>query len=119
MNGKKRPTAIRCCQPFHDVMRAVANRFFSTLCTFRSKKLFTFHDVMSAVANRFFSTLCTFRSKKLFTFHSSLFTAERPIAHARGGAQCRDDGGDDAADDLEDGLPRFLVFHGIRCFLVG
>ena len=38
------------------------------------------------------------------------------VAHARRGAQCRDDGGDDAADNLEDGLPRFLVFHSL-CFL--
>jgi len=90
MNGKKRPTAIRCCQPFHDVKSAVALR----------------------------ATLCTFRSKKLFTFHFSLFTSEGPVAHAAGGAQSRDDGGDDAADDLEDGLPRFL-FHGVKWFLVG
>ena len=41
----------------------------------------------------------------------------RAVAHAARGAQCRDDGGDDAADDLEDGLPRFLVvLHGVRCF---
>ena len=46
-------------------------------------------------------------------------TSEGPVAHAAGGAQCRDDGGDDAADDLEDGLPRFLVLHGVKWFLVG
>ena len=40
----------------------------------------------------------------------------RAVAHAARGAQSRDDGGDDAADDLEDGLPRFLVLHGIKCF---
>ena len=48
----------------------------------------------------------------------SLFTSEGAVAHARGGAQSRDDGGDDAADDLEDGLPRFL-FHGVKWFLSG
>ena len=49
-----------------------------------------------------------------FTIHYSL---KWPVAHAAGGAQSRDDGGDDAADDLEDGLPRFLVvLHGVRCF---
>ena len=52
---------------------------------------------------------------KFFILHSSF--SEGSVAHAAGGAQCRDDGGDDAADNLEDGLPRFLVvFHGIRCF---
>ena len=51
----------------------------------------------------------------LFTIHYSL---KWPVAHATRGAQCRDDGGDDAADDLEDGLPRFLVvLHGVRWFL--
>ncbi len=49
-----------------------------------------------------------------FTFHFSL--SERSVAHAARGAQSRDDGGDDAADNLEDGLPRFLVFHSL-CFL--
>ena len=44
-------------------------------------------------------------------------TSEGAVAHAARSAQCRDDGGDDAADDLEDGLPRFLVLHGIRWFL--
>ena len=34
---------------------------------------------------------------------------DRAVAHAARGAQCRDDGGDDRADDLEDGFPRFLV----------
>ena len=42
----------------------------------------------------------------------------RAVAHAARGAQCRDDGSDDAADDLEDQLPGFLVvFHGVRWFL--
>ena len=49
----------------------------------------------------------------------SLYSSERnwAVAHAAGGAQCRDNGGDDAADDLEDGLPRFLVLHGNRWVL--
>ena len=46
------------------------------------------------------------------------YTSEGAVAHAARGAQCRDDGGDDAADDLKDGLPRFL-FHGVRWFLSG
>ena len=33
----------------------------------------------------------------------------RAVAHAARGAQCRDDGGDDAAYDLEDGLPSLFV----------
>ena len=33
----------------------------------------------------------------------------RAVAHAARGAKSRDDGGDDAADDLEDGLPRFFL----------
>ena len=79
-------------------------------------KLFTFHDVMSAVANY-----------SLFTLHFSLKTARSPciatphsvpLGQRTRGAQCRDDRGDDAADDLEDGLPRFL-FHGVRWFLSG
>ena len=51
-------------------------------------------------------------------FHVRGSERYRAVAHARGGAQCRDDGGDDAADDLEDGFPRFL-FHGVKWFLSG
>jgi hypothetical protein len=43
--------------------------------------------------------------------------SERAVAHAARGAQCRDDRGDDAADDLEDGLPRFL-FLCISCVTI-
>ena len=50
-------------------------------------------------------------------FHVRGSERYRAVAHARGGTQCRDDGGDDAADDLEDGLPRFLVvLHGSMRF---
>jgi len=57
--------------------------------------------------------------KKFFTLHFSLFTSEGAVAHAACGAQCRDDRGDDAADNLEDGLPRFLVvLHGNKWFRV-
>ena len=44
----------------------------------------------------------------------------RAVAHATGGAQCCNDRCDDAADDLEDGLPRFLVvLHDVRWFFRG
>ena len=52
--------------------------------------------------------------------HFSLFTLhflERSVAHAARGAQSGDDGCDDARDDLENGLPGFLV--GLHKFING
>lgn len=43
-------------------------------------------------------------------FHVRGSERYRAVAHAARGAQCRDDGGDDAADDLQNGFPSFL-FH--------
>ena len=45
--------------------------------------------------------------------HSSLFALhlKRSVTHAARGAHCCDDGSNDTGDDLEDGLPRFLVLH--------
>jgi len=76
--------------------------------------------IRKKTGSRFSLSAVSLIHSSLFTFHFSLFTfhSKRAVAHAARGAQCRDDGGDDAADDLEDGLPRFfVVLHGIRCFL--
>jgi hypothetical protein len=39
---------------------------------------------------------------------------ERPVTHARGGAEGGDDGRDDARNDLKSELPSFLTFHTSR-----
>ena len=39
--------------------------------------------------------------------------SERSVAHAARGAQCRDDGGNDAADNLQNSLPSFFLHNGI------
>ena len=55
----------------------------------------------------------------LFTFHFSLFTLhlKRAVAHARGGAEGSQGCREDADDDLQDGLPSFLLHSAFMVFL--
>ena len=57
-------------------------------------------------------------NSSLFILHFFIFHfLERSVAHAARGAQSSDDRCDDARDDLENGLPGFLV--GLHNFING